>query len=87
MDDSSRVLVIRADTSLKGEIRNAGRIEVYGYVEGDIAGDLLIVQPGGRCYGTVRVESADVHGTLQGEVFIKQLITIRTGGSVTGNVQ
>ena len=41
MDESSRVLVIGADTSLKGEVRNAGRIEVYGYVEGDVSGDLL----------------------------------------------
>lgn len=87
MDDRSRVLVIGADTSLKGEVRNGGRIEVYGYVEGEVSGDHLIVQPGGRCYGTVKVGSADVHGTLQGEVFVKQLITIRTGGTVTGNVQ
>ena len=87
MNDSSRVLVIGADTSLIGEVRNGGRIEIYGYVEGEVSGDLLIVQPGGRCYGTVQVETADVHGTLQGEVFVKQLITIRTGGSVTGNVQ
>jgi cytoskeletal protein CcmA (bactofilin family) len=87
VDDSSRVLVIGADTSLKGEVRNGGRIEVYGYMEGEVSGDLLVVQPGGRCYGTIKVESADVHGTLQGEVFVKQLITIRTGGSVTGNVQ
>jgi len=87
VDDSSRVLVIGADTSLKGEVRNGGRIEVYGYMEGEVSGDLLVVQPGGRCYGTIKVESADVHGTLRGEVFVKQLITIRTGGSVTGNVQ
>ena len=45
------------------------------------------MQPGGRCYGTVQVESADVHGTLQGEVFVKQLITIRTADRVNGNVQ
>ena len=87
MDDSSRVLVISADTSLKGQVRNAGRIEIYGYVEGEIAGEHLIVQPGGRCYGTVMAGSADIHGTLQGEVQVKQLITIRTGASVTGNVQ
>jgi len=87
VDDSSRVLVISADTSLKGQVRNAGRIEIYGYVEGEIAGEHLIVQPGGRCYGTVMAGSADIHGTLQGEVQVKQLITIRTGASVTGNVQ
>lgn len=87
MDDRSRVLVIGGDTFLKGEIRNGGRIEVFGYVEGDISGGLLVVQPGGRCFGTVKVENADVHGVLQGEVQTRELITIRTTGEVTGNVQ
>ena len=41
VEDTSRVLIIREDTFLKGEIRNGGRIEVFGYVEGDVAGDLL----------------------------------------------
>ncbi len=87
MGDSSRVLVIGEDTFLKGEVRNGGRIEVYGYIEGGVAGEHLIVKPGGRCFGTIQVEDADVHGTLQGEVFVNQLITIRSTGSVAGNVQ
>lgn len=87
VDDRSRVLVIGEDTFLKGEVRNAGRIEVFGYVDGSIAGGLLVVQPGGRCFGTVNVENADVHGVLQGEIQTSQLITIRSTGEVTGNVQ
>ena len=87
VEDTSRVLIIREDTFLKGEIRNGGRIEVFGYVEGDVAGDLLIVQPGGRCYGRVKVESADVRGQLQGDIVVRQLITIRGSGVVTGNVK
>ncbi len=87
VEDTSRVLVIREDTFLKGEIRNGGRIEVFGYVEGDVAGDLLIVQPGGRCFGKVKVESADVRGELQGDIVVRQLITIRGSGVVTGNVK
>ncbi len=87
VEDTSRVLVIREDTFLKGEIRNGGRIEVFGYVEGDVAGELLIVQPGGRCYGRVKVESADVRGELQGDIVVRQMITIRGSGVVTGNVK
>jgi len=85
--DSSRVLIISEDTFLKGDVRNGGRIEVFGYVEGQVAGEQLVVQPGGRCFGTVKVGDADIHGTLQGEVFVQQLITIRGSGSVSGNVQ
>ena len=87
MDDRSRVLVIGEDTFLKGEVRNAGRIEVFGYVDGNIAGGHLVVQPGGKCYGTISVDSADVNGVLQGEIRAHQLITIRSTGEVTGNVE
>ncbi len=87
MEDTSRVLIIREDTFLKGGIQNAGRIEVFGYVEGEVEGDLLIVQPGGRCFGRVKVEQADIRGTLQGDVVVRQLITVRNGGEVTGNVK
>jgi cytoskeletal protein CcmA (bactofilin family) len=79
--------VIGEDTFLKGDVRNGGRIEVYGYIEGGVAGDQLVVRPGGRCFGTVKVGHADIHGTLQGEISVKQLITIRSTGSVAGNVQ
>jgi cytoskeletal protein CcmA (bactofilin family) len=85
--DSSRVLVIGEDTYLKGDVRNGGRVEILGYVEGSVTGDHLLVKNGGRCFGTVKVTDADVHGTVQGEVFVKQLITIRGSGSVAGNVQ
>lgn len=87
MEDNSRVLIIREDTFLKGEIRNGGRIEVFGYVEGDIAGDMLLVQPGGRCFGKVKVDTADVRGQLQGDIHVRQLISIRGTGEVTGNVK
>jgi cytoskeletal protein CcmA (bactofilin family) len=87
VDDKSRVLIIREDAFLKGDIRNAERIEVFGYVEGEIAGNALIIQPGGRCFGKVRVETADVRGTLQGDVLVRQLINVRSSGEVAGNVK
>ena len=81
------VLVVREDTIIKGEIRNCREMEVYGYVEGDVAAGSLLIHPNGQCYGTVKTESAEVHGTLQGDVVVKHLISIRDTGSVSGNVQ
>lgn len=81
------VLLVREDTIIKGEIRNCRQMEVYGYVEGDVAADNLLVHPSGRCFGTVNTGSADVHGTLQGEVTVKNLINIRSTGAVTGSVR
>lgn len=87
MEDQSRVLIIREDTFLKGDIRNARRVEVFGYVEGEVAADALIVQPGGRCFGRVKVENADIRGVLQGDIAVKQLINVRATGQVSGNVK
>ena len=78
---------MREDTIIKGEIRNCRQMEVYGYVEGDVAADTLLVHQSGQCYGTVKTESAEIRGTLQGTVVVKHLISIRDTGSVSGNVQ
>jgi cytoskeletal protein CcmA (bactofilin family) len=87
VDDSNRALLINEDTVLRGEISNGGRIEICGYVEGNIVGDDLIIRPSGRCYGTIDVQSAEIYGTLQGEIAVRQLMSVRSTGSVTGNVQ
>jgi cytoskeletal protein CcmA (bactofilin family) len=83
------VLVVSEHTVIRGvgEIRNCRRLEVYGYVEGDIAADELLVHKGGRCFGTVKTGRADVHGTLQGQVVVRNLIRIGSSGSVSGTVQ
>lgn len=81
------VLVVREDTAIMGEIRNCQRIEIYGQVQGQIAAESILVHEGGRFYGTVKSDTADVHGTMQGDVFVKHLISIRSSGSVSGNVR
>ena len=81
------VLIVGEDMILKGEVRNCRQMEVYGYVEGDVAAQSLLVHQGGRCFGTVKTDQAEIHGTLQGDVVVKHLINIRSSGSVTGNVQ
>jgi cytoskeletal protein CcmA (bactofilin family) len=85
--DNRGVLVVREDTIIKGEIRNCRQAEIYGYVEGDVAAQSVHIHQGGQCYGTLKSDTAEVHGTLQGNVAIKHLINIHKSGSVTGHVQ
>jgi cytoskeletal protein CcmA (bactofilin family) len=56
-------------------------------VEGQLAAENVLVHEGGRLYGTIRTNSAEVHGTLEGNVIVRNLISIRKSGSVSGNVQ
>ena len=81
------VLIVREDTAIKGDIRNCRQIEIYGYVEGDLAAQMLLIHRGGKFRGRAKTENAEVHGTLEGDVVVKHLINIRTSGTVVGNVR
>ena len=89
MADNQGVLIITEDTVIRGvrEMRNCRRLEVHGYVEGDVAARDVLVHKTGRLFGTVTTDTAEIHGTLQGDVAVKNLIDIRSSGNVSGNVK
>lgn len=87
MTQTQGVAIISGDTVLKGRITHCKLLEVHGYIEGEVDTERLIVHPGGRVFGTVKAENADISGTLQGNVAIKQLIRIGASGAVNGQVQ
>ena len=80
-------VVIAQDTHIKGEIRGCGRMEIMGYFEGAAAAKALIIHPGGRFFGQLRADNAEIAGTLQGEAAVRHLMHVTADGSVTGNIQ
>jgi cytoskeletal protein CcmA (bactofilin family) len=86
MSERNGVIIIGADMALKGEIRNASRIDIYGYVEGDLSAGEIHVHPGGTFYGKAKAATADVAGFVNGDVVVDGLIAIRSTGVVNGNV-
>lgn len=87
MADNRGVLIIGTDAVLKGDVKNARRVEVHGYVEGGVAASEVIVHDEGRLFGKVKSETAEIRGTLQGDVRVNHLIAIKSTGSVSGNVK
>lgn len=87
MSNEQGLLVIDAHTSIKGEVRGCRKIEISGAFEGELNAHTVIVHAGGHCQGTINAEAAEILGHLEGEVRVKHLISIRSTGSVTGNVQ
>lgn len=81
------VLIVAEDTFIRGKIRNCRRIEVYGQVEGELSAEAMVVHEGGRFRGRVKADDADIHGTLQGSVNVRNMISIRSSGAVSGTVQ
>lgn len=87
MNAKSSDTLIRSGMFIRGSVRNGHHVDVQGYIEGDITAQSLVIHEGGRVFGLVRADNADIRGELQGEAFIKNLITIRGTGVVAGTVQ
>jgi cytoskeletal protein CcmA (bactofilin family) len=87
MSDNRGVLIIGEGAVLKGEVKNGRRVEVLGHIEGEVTATEVIVEEGGKVFGKVRSESAEVRGTLQGDVRVQQLIAIRSTGVAAGSIK
>lgn len=87
MSDKRGVLIIGDGAVLKGEVRNCREMEIHGDVEGYVEAGKVVIQPNGRLYGTIKAEAAEIAGQLHGDARVKQLITIRSSGSVAGNLK
>lgn len=87
MAGNEGVLIVAEDTFIRGKIRNCRQIEIFGQVEGELSAEAMHIHEGGRFRGRARAENADVNGTLQGHVSVRNLINIRSSGEVSGNVQ
>lgn len=87
MASNEGLLLIREDTRLQGKVRNCRLLEIYGYVEGEVTVERLLVHPGGTFLGKAHAGNAEVYGRVEGTIFIRDLIDIRGSGTVSGNVQ
>jgi len=79
--------VIGKDLTLKGAIRNAALVEVWGSIVGAVQADHVVIHPGGRIEGRLEAGAADVEGRLDGRVRVRNLISIGATGTVTGDVR
>lgn len=87
MSGNKGVLIVGPDLVIKGHVRNCQRAEIHGYVEGEVVSQELHVHRGGRLFGRARAQSAVVDGQLQGDVHVRDLVSIGSTGDVSGNVR
>ncbi len=87
MDKTKGQAVIAADIFIQGEVRNGRHVDVLGMIEGSLSAEHVVVHKGGRIYGTLIADSAEIDGEVQGHVVVRQLIQIGRSGSVRGDVR
>lgn len=87
MSENRGLFVLGEGSVLKGEVKSGRRVEVWGYLEGAITADEVVVQEGGKVFGKVRANSAEVRGTLQGDARVQQLISVKSTGVASGTIK
>lgn len=85
--DSRRVLTVGADILLKGEITTCDRLIIEGKVDATVNDvNTMEVADCGAFKGTATVEYAEISGTFEGDLLVKNLLVIYSTGKVTGKV-
>jgi cytoskeletal protein CcmA (bactofilin family) len=69
----------------KGSISVPEKIIVHGTVEGDVESRELLVGPTGTIKGDVRVDQADVQGTILERIEAKICLSLRKTGRIEGS--
>lgn len=86
MSQSTTKSVIMADTVIEGDVVARGTVTLNGRVQGSVSAHSVEISETGAVYGSLRAQSADVNGAVQGDVAILGLIRIGKTGSVSGDV-
>ena len=71
---------------LKGEISNCAILVVEGNVEASLDAESLEVLQRGVFKGDARVETADIQGSVEGDLTVTGLLRIHSTGSASGKI-
>ena len=87
MNATNGHMTIAPGTEFTGQVRGGERVEINGSADGTIVTKVLVVGQGGRFQGSIKVDTAEVHGELRGDVTVRHLLTIGVTGDVEGDIQ
>lgn len=79
--------IIDSGTILEGDLRNCGTVEVRGEIKGSVIADRVIVQDGGRIFGTIVAKNAVVSGQVEGKLTVSELFTLLSSGRAKGDIR
>lgn len=82
----SRTLVVSRGIKLQGSIQDAEKVVIEGSLETDhITAKELVIAHGGFFHGTANVETAEISGTLDGELTARTSLCVCTSGRLNGS--
>ena len=84
-DSEGKTLTIPRGISYSGRIGSCERLMVEGAVETELDGcRVLMVAASGVFRGSADVDRADISGTVEGSLTVREILTVRASGRVLG---
>jgi cytoskeletal protein CcmA (bactofilin family) len=81
-------LIVGPDIKMKGvEISDCDTLVVEGRIEATLDSRVLQIAQNGTFCGTVAVDTAEIHGRLEGELTVRKQLVIHATGKVTGKIR
>ena len=81
-------LIVGPDIKMKGvEVSDCDTLVVEGRIEATIDARVLQIAPNGVFSGTVAVDTAEIHGRLEGDLTVRKQLVIHATGKVSGKVR
>lgn len=85
--DANEISRISSATTIKGDLVSSNDIRIDGNFEGNIrTSGKVVAGESSVITGTVVCSNADIWGKVEGDVFVKDSITLRKTASVKGNL-
>jgi len=85
--ETGKRLIVGQGIQLKGEITACERLIVEGQVEVTMnATRALEITPSGHFIGSCEVEDAEISGVYEGDLSVRGLLRVHTGGRVVGKI-
>lgn len=78
---------ISKDVTIKGELMTQGIVRIDGNFEGSISAGGVIIGQSGEIKGDVSAREIMVGGNVVGNIDAKEIIEIKPGGEVQGDIQ
>jgi cytoskeletal protein CcmA (bactofilin family) len=84
--DSDGFVVIGKGTRVTGQIADCAKLEIQGTVEGTIVAEAVVIRGSGMMIGELHAVHAEVHGRFEGRLYVRNVLDIRSTGSVEGEL-
>jgi len=81
-------LIVGPDIKMKGvEVADCDTLVVEGRIEATIDARVLQIAANGVFSGTVAVDTAEIHGRLEGDLTVRKQLVIHATGKVSGKIR